>query len=292
MAVSNPIQSFGISQATIKDRTTGDESQILILGEVSAELSQEMIDNTGGANPFAWASAPGRAEGSLSLTVRQYDANILKYFSPSAAGSLTENVSGDVLGATVNFANFIGTSVFNATTGIASIAPSAGQSPVFGDYVVKAVSATTVDIFLDNSLDGVTYVDDSLKINATPITIPGTSGTVSIPGANITLTGGSGTVAMTIGDVARFNARPINTYNYEYLFGKTGAAPKEFSLTVFAEKIANGYRALHLPRVIANGVPIKFPEKEWSNFDATVKILFDAEVGYAAKMIVVGRGNE
>jgi len=292
MSLSNPIQSFGVSQATIEDRTTHDISPLVILGEVKSELSQELIDNYGGSNPFPWASAPGKADGSLSITVKQYDVNILKYFAPFIASALTENTSGDAAGATVNLANVTGTSVFNATTGIASVAPTATLSPVFGDYILKAVSATTIDVYLDNQLDGVSYINDALKINATPITIPGTGGTVTIPSTNITLTGGSGAVAMTIGDMARFNARPINSYNYEFLIAKTGSAFREFGIKIFAEKIGSGYRVLHLPRVIANGVPINFPEKEWSTFDATLKILFDSTVGYAAKWIVVGRGDQ
>lgn len=292
MGYSNPIQTFGVHQATIEDRTTRDRSQLVILGEVSSELSQELVDNYGGSNPFPWASAPGVAEGSLSITVKQYDANVLKYFAPYIASAFTENTSGDVAGFTGNLVDISGTSVVDATTGIASIAPTGGQSPVFGDYIIKAVSATTVDVYLDNSLDGVEYQNDALKINATPITIPGTSGTVAIPNTNITITGGSGAIAMTIGHMARFNARPINTYNYEFLIAKTGSSFKEFGITIFAEKIGSGYRALHLPRVIANGVPINFPEKEWSTFEATLKILYDSTLGYAGKWIVVGRGNE
>lgn len=290
--LSNPIQSFGVSQATIEDRTTKDKAPLVILGEITSEFSQELIDNYGGSNPFPWASAPGVADASLSMTVKQYDVQVLKYLAPYIASALTENTSGDVSGFAGNLANVIGASAFNATTGIASVAPTASQSPVFGDYLIKVVSATTVDVYLDNQLDGLDYVNDALKINSTPITIPGTSGTVAIPGTNLTLTGGSGAIAMTIGDIARFNARPINAYNYEFLIGKTGASFREFSLTIFAEKIGQGYRALHLPRVIANGTPINFPEKEWSTFEATLKILYDSTVGYAAKWIVVGRGNQ
>lgn len=291
MTLSQPVNMFGVHQATIEDRTTKERFTLRVMGDFANENSEENIPLQGGSQAYPWAVAPGRAEATVNLTVKQYDLNVFKYFSGKndTTANYTENTSGEAAGYASALANILGSSAFDASTGVASAGVKTSTNPVYGDYIVKAVSATTVDVYLDNNLDGLTFVDDSLKITASPLTVPSGS-TVEIPGTNIELTGGSGTIGMSTGDMARFSVRPQNAYNFEYKMGATGASKPEFSLSIFPEKInGNQYRRLYYPRVVANGISFNAAEKEWATFESELMILFDSSLGYAGKVDVVGR---
>ena len=279
MTVNNPITSFGVYQATIKDLVTFDMFQILILGSIEPDLTQDLVELRGGGAAFPWAAAPGEAKGEIKMTIKQYDAGVLKYFSPWESGSISESSAGEVAGSVGALSNVVGTSVKSATTGIASIAVDPAGALKFGDYVVKAASATAVDIYVNTDIDDLTYVDDALKLTATPITIT-TGATVVSNG--IQFTGGSGTIGMTIGDKMAFSIRPISSYMMQHQIGRMGAAPREFELTVVAEKIGSKIRVVRFPKVISSGgAALKFLYKDWATFDATIKILQDPAAGYA-----------
>ena len=280
-----PLTNFGVHQITFSDIV---DPSIMgtgkIIDNVTPDNNQEMIDLTGGSSAYPWASAPGLATGEITLIVKQYDKNLLKFLNANLAdeSNIVENVSGDAAGFTSAIANGKGVSVFDATAGIASIAvdSSTVNDLPFGDYAAKAVSATTIDLFLNTDISGkAPYIDDNLKITSTPITIPGTGGTVVSNG--IEFTGGSGSVAFVTGDVAIFSVRPINTYNLTNFIGKIGAAPKEFTVAIFSENINGRIRRAIYPRVIAAaGGNLKFLTKEFSMIETTLKILQPCDVDY------------
>ena len=289
-----PITNFGVHQVTFSDI---DDPSIMgtgkIIDNVTPDNNQEMIDLNGGSSAYPWASAPGLATGEIALILKQYDKNIIKFLNSNLAdeSNIVENASGDAAGFASAIVNAKGTSVVNATTGIASIAVDAATvaNLAYGDYAVKAVSAATVDLYLNTDVSGkAPYIDENLKINSTPITIPGASATVISKG--IEFTGGSGAIALTIGDVATFSVRPINTYNLINFIGKAGAAPKEFRLDIFSENVNGRIRQATYPRVIAAaGGNLKFLTKEFSMIETTLKILQPCNVDYVGKETYLNR---
>lgn len=290
MALSNPVTGFGIHQVTIEDRTTFARFTAMVLGDFGNENKEEQIPLQGGSSPFPWDTATGYADSKISLTFMQYDLNLLKYLGGynGTTANYTEDADGDAAGAASTLVNKSGSSVFHATTGVASVAPKSSQNPVFGNYLIKAVTSTTVDVYLDNNLDGVAFVNDALKITASPLTITAATG-VDIPGANVTLTGGSGTIGMTTGDIAQFSIKPINTYNFEYKGGAPGTVKPEFKMTAFLEKLNTSYRCIEYPRVKANGVSFNAKKKDWSSFESEFMVLFDSAVNYAFKFTAINR---
>ena len=108
--------------ATIQDLDTGDLYPIRILGDVDPDLTQELVDLRGGSAAFPWGSAPGEASGEIALEIKQYDPGILKFFSPSSSTSVVENASGEASGDFSTLTDIVGTSMSDATGGIASIA--------------------------------------------------------------------------------------------------------------------------------------------------------------------------
>jgi len=293
MTLSNPVTLYGVHQVTIVDRTTKAMHTALVVGSFGMDNKQEQKPLQGGSNPYPFDTAPGYAEAKTTLKFMQYDLNLLRYLGGDGANAYTEDTDGDAAGVVSSLTNEVGTSVANATTGIASIAPKSSENPVFGDYFAKATGAATVDIYLNNNLGGVEFQDDTLKITASALTVPGSGGTVDVPDANLTITGGSGTVAFVTADIASFNVKPINTYNFEYKFGADGNSLPEFSMYVLGEKLDSGeaskYRSLYMPRVKGNGVSFESQAKEWSSFETEITVLFDATAGYAAKMQVINR---
>ena len=285
MATSRPIQNFGIHQITLKDAT--DPSIIgvgKVLGDITPDINQELIDNRGGSAAFPWASAPGEATGEISIILKQYDKNLLRFLNPYISGSLVEDDDGDAAGYAAAITNSVGTTVVSATTGIASVAVDpttalAGLS--YGDYIIKATAAATFDIYIDMDISGTApYYDDTYKVNAAAITNPGTGGTVTAHG--ITFTAGSAGSAFDTDDVARFSVRPINSYMLTSYIMKDGSSPQEFELTIVGEKVDDRVRVIKFPRCIAGGgANLKFVYKGWSMIETTIKILQPASVTYA-----------
>lgn len=292
MAVGNPLVSFGVCQAVFSDLTDPSiKGSAKILGDINPDVVQELIDLRGGCAAYPWGSAPGEASGEISIMIKQYDKNILRFINSFIVGSQVEDADGEPDGSVTGLANVVGTSVFDATTGIASVAVDTATKTTlaYGDYIAKAVDATTFDLYVDTDISGLApYVDDTLKINATPITLPGTSATVIYQG--IEFTGGSGSIALVADDQVKFSVRPVSNYLLQDFLGKEGASPQEFSLMIAAEKIGNKIRTVRFPKCIAGGGGnLKMIYKDWSTIETTIKILQDPVLGYAGLQEFVNR---
>lgn len=278
MALSNPLFNFGIYQATLRDLVTHDLFTMLVLDGGEADFSQDLVELRGGASAFPWASAPGEAKGEIKLTVKEYNAGVMKYFSPWVSGAVVEDLDGEAAGNVSAAVNVLGTSVVAATGILSSIASSdAGVSLKFGDYLVKAQDATHVDLYVNANVDGTVYVNDALKINSSPLAI---AQGAPVTSNGLVLTGGAGTIGMTPGDIASFSVRPISTYLLQHYIGKTGAAPYEFELTILGERIGNKIRCARYPRCISSGGSgLKFLYKKWATFETKIQLLQDPVFG-------------
>lgn len=283
------LTSFGIHNATFKDILDPTYWGIAkILGSAEADLKQELVPLEGGSSIVPWGAAPARASGEITLPIRQYDKQILRFLKPWVAGSEVENTSGESGGSVTTITNAKGTSVVNASTGIASVAVGTAANLKAGNYKVVVTAAATIDIYVDTDVvGGVEFQNSDLKINTSAITIPSSS-TVEFQG--IEFTGGSGTIGMTVGDIATFTVNPISTYLLDSYFGKTGACLREFELTVYAECLGGKIRTTTYPRCVASAsTPIMFLENEWASMEATIQVLQPATVDYIAHSKYINR---
>ena len=283
------LTSFGIHNATFKDNLDPTYwGMAKILGSAEADLKQELVPLEGGSSIVPWAAAPARASGEITLPIREYDKQILRFLKPWIAGSEVENSSGEAAGSVTTITNAKGTSVVDASTGIASIAVGTAASLKAGNYKVVCTAAATIDIYVDTDVaGGVEFQNSDLKINSAAVTIPSGS-TVEYQG--IEFTGGSGTIGMTTGDIATFTVNPISTYLLDSYFGKTGACLREFELTVYSECVGGRIRATTYPRCVASAsTPIMFLENEWASMEATIQILQPANVDYIAASKYINR---
>jgi len=285
MALSDPRSIFGVHSVSAYDRTTREFKGILkVLGSSSLTINSEMSPLTGGSSKFPWHIEDGAMTAELALTFRQYDSWIYELFLGKAATDISAEASGNVS----TLENTVGTSVFDATTGIASIAAESGQESElkFAHYVVKAVSATTIDIYASSDADfgrGTLedFENDLLKITPSPLTVSGTGGVTSVANFGLEITGGSGAVALVTDDVAIFRVRPVHTGGaMEVVIGGQSDSLPEFGAVVMAKKRGNGelFEA-ELYRVKAAGLPINFNENEWSEASVTAQAFNDSARG-------------
>ena len=290
--LSSPRTQFGIHQMTAVNRTTGlPYGTVKVLASANAELSREAFDLYGGSNPNIVDTENGNVSGDLNVEVKEFHP-MLYELAGYTKTELSASANGEVSSAV---ANKVGTSLV-AATGLASadIKGTAAASIVYTDvkdglYIVKAVSATTVDVFaiFDNEFDtggDLSFVNDTMKITATALTIA-TDTAVEIPNTGIELLGGSGTIALTEDDTAVFEVRSAHAGGNEYVYGES-PEPIEFEMYLTSQTKSNGeYSREHFPRVKFMGIPAGMTEKEWKTAQLTAKILFDTTLGYSRKMV-------
>lgn len=281
MALSNPVSVFGVHSLAFFDRTTEEYKGILrVLGSSSLNIGSENILLNGGSNPYPWAVESGLNTAELSITAREYPSFLYELLLGKAASTVSAEATGNVS----TIANASGTSVVDATTGIASVAATGSDEAdlKFGKYVVVAASATTIDVYVSTNIDfargtDANYQDDLLKVNSSALTVPGTGGTVALADFGLTFTGGSGTVAMTTGDTATFEVRPINSGGYTVTIGSTSDVFPEFGAIAYAKQGSDGglFEAT-MYRVKAAGMPIGFDENAFSEWSVTANAFYDS----------------
>jgi hypothetical protein len=285
MALTAPRTIFGIHEFAPYSRTTGlPYGVVRVLENSSIGLSGELIELQGGSLPYSWDVANGNINVEISIALKEYPNFLFELFLGKAPTDTSTSSTGTVMTALTNKQ---GTSVVSATTGVASVGAKSGAeaSMKFGKYVVKAVSATTVDVYALSSVDFARGTDkefenDALKITASALTIT-TSTAVEIPGFGIELTGGSGTIGMTENDTAIFEIAPPHTGTMDVNIGSTSDVYPEFGAVMTAEQKGTGGTSgelfdIEAYRVKAIGLPIGLNRKAWSESEVTAKAFYDS----------------
>ena len=284
MALSNPRTIFGVHSFSPYNITTGEfYGTVKVLDSSSLTLSGETIDLTGGSSNYPWAVEDGLITSELSLSFSQYEDFLFEIFLGKSPTANAAEAGGSVTTLTDKLGVIV-----NATTGIASVDIKSGSETdlKFAKFVVKVVTATTVDVYMSSDADITRgtdgeYQNDLLKITATPLTILDSSGVVEVPGYGVELTGGSGTVALdtagAVGDTATFSTKPINTKSMDVTIGGSSDVVPEFGAIIMAEQRGNSeMMEIDLFRVKGVGMPIGFTKKEWSVAEVTAKAFYDS----------------
>lgn len=159
----------------------------------------------------------------------------------------------------------------------------------FGRYVIKVVTATTVDVYLKSDVDisrgnGGTYQNDLLKITATPLTIA-LSTAVDVPNFGIKLTGGAGTIAMVVGDTAEFAIYPKYSKLMNVVIGGSTDTFPEFGAVMIAKQRGNGEMfEVDCYRVKGAGLPLGFTENAFSEPEVKAQVFYDSARNGIAKI--------
>lgn len=282
MSLSNPRSIFGIHSFSPYNRSTGlFYGELRVLENSSIGLTSELISLQGGSNKFDWSTEVGQMTAEMSLSFSEYPDFVFELFGGNAPTANAAEASGNVTA----LANKNGTSAVNATTGMASIAAKSGSEAdlKFGKFVIKVVTTTTIDVYYSSDADigrgtNGEYQNDALKITASPLTVPGTGGTVDIPNFGLTITGGSGSVSMTAEDTATFEVRPQNNGSMDVTIGQLADQNfPEFGAIIMAAKQKDGQMVeIDALRCVAAGLPLGFARNSYSPAEVTVKLMYDS----------------
>lgn len=281
MALSNPRSVFGVHSVSMYNTATRQPyGTVKVAKGASLALAGEVIELTGGSFKYPWAIEDGLITTELTLTFAEYPDFLYEVFLGKAVTKNTSDTTGDI--STITNQN--GTSVVDATTGIASVGLISGDSAdlKFGKYVVKCTDSGTDTVTVYNYSDvdfargtDTVYTDDTLAIGTA--VIPGTGGTVQLADYGLEFAGGSGVIAMTDDDTAVFDVRPVNTSNIEVTIGGVSDVFPEFGCVVYAQKKGSGQLfEIDLFRCKGIGLPFNFTPQEFSETEITVKAFYDS----------------
>ena len=280
---------YGVHSVTPYNPATGvplgDTAKVV--GNLTMTLTGDNVALNGGSNPFPWAVENGLINTETTLLLREYPNFVYEAFLGAEVTKRVAEASGGVDDPT----NRKGTSMVDGTTGIAAIAVKSGEEANVktGKYVIEAASATTINVYAMSDVDfkngtDLTYVDETLKINSSPITITD-GGAVSIPNTGLEITGGSGTVAFTSGDTALVESRGINTGSQEVKIGGAADSFPNVGLLCYAQKAGdNSIYEIDLFKCKGAGAPINFAEKAFSEAEIPIVAFYDSAQDAVAKI--------
>lgn len=279
MSLSNPKSIFGVHSFTPYSRTDGTFYGVVkVLASSTLTFSGATVSLMGGSSKYPWAVEEGAISSQLSLKTREYPDFLFTLF-----GGLTptEN-SPDASGNVSTLTNKQGTSIMNATTGVTGVQVITGSENdlKFGKYVLKAITTTTLQLYLSTDADfgrgtAGSYQADDLSLLAAAATV--TTGAISnFTGYGLKVTGGSGAIAFTAGDTATFEVRPKNTANMVGVLGAVGANFPEFGAICMAKKKGTGELfEVDCFKCKGEGVPLHFEENKFSEVDVKVTLMYD-----------------
>ena len=259
-----------------------------VIGGGTLSLSAEFEDLFGGSNKFAWASEAKTIASEFTSTVKSYPDFMFELYMGASVSATAASATGSIVDA---LANKNGTSVVDATTGIASAGIKSGSEADLKDalYVVKAVSATTVDVYamtdiaFDKGTD-IVFEDDALKITASPLTITAAT-PVEVPNTGIELTGGSGAIALTTNDTAWYRVAAGHGGVSEINIGQSTTTFAEHGIVALGAKRADGSLfEIEMYKAVGAGFPIALEETVFSIPELTIKLLYDEVLNSVAKI--------
>jgi len=279
MALSDPRIIFGVHSVTPYSRTTGEfYGELRVLGGSSLSLSGELAKLNGGSLKYPWAVEDGLITAELALKVKEYPDFLFELF----LGKPPTSVGVDAAGAVSTPVEKVGATMISAT-GLASITvtPSTGAANLkFGKYVVKAASATTVNVYAASDIDfahgtDAAFSSDALLV-AGPLTITA-AGTTDEATLGLRFTGGAGPIAMTVGDLATFEVLPPSTKSMSVVVGSTSDVFPEFGALCYSKKRGNlEMLELDLYRCKGVGMPIGLEENAFSEAEIKCEAFYDA----------------
>ena len=270
---------YGFHQLTAYDvKTKLPLGTAKVVGAATFAFTGETIELSGGSSSYPWAVENGKISSELTITIKEYPDWLFEAFN----GQKVVNAAAESGGYAGELTAANGTDLLDASTGIASVGVKSGKEADVktGTYVIKAVSATTVDVYAYTDVEfgqgtDAEYVDETLKINETPLSIVSATAT-EIPGFGVEITGGSGTIALTEGDTATFKCRSINSGSSSVKVGQNTDNFKEVGLILTGQKQSDG-KTIEIDVFKAKGIglPFNLTEKEFSESEITMKAFRD-----------------
>lgn len=278
MSLKKPRTIFGVHSITPYNLSTGlPYGMARVLQGSTLTMEGNTIKLLGGSNKNAWASEDGDSTTSLKFTMSEYPDWMIALFTGATVTNGSAEASGNISALT----DKNGTSVVAAAGLLSVIASTTPADMKFGKYVVKATAVDAVSIYCLSDADfargaDAVFTDDTLLIDTwTGIT---TGGSHLVAGFGITLTAGASATAMTIGDTATFDVRPVNTFNRTAKIGGIADSAPEFGCIVMAQKSGSGALfEIDLFKCKSIGLVLGADRKTFAQSEKEVDALYDSE---------------
>jgi hypothetical protein len=282
MALSDPRIIFGVHSVAPYSRSAANYGSYYgifkVLGGSSLSLSGELLKLNGGSLKYPWAVEDGLITAELSLKVKEYPSFLFELF----LGKAPTDAGIDAAGSVSTPVEVVGASII-ASTGIATITviPSTGAANLkFGKYLVKAASATAVDIYVSSDINFArgtdeTYDSDILLVSSgNTIT---TGGNTDIASLGLRITGGAGAIAFVTGDSATFLVLPPSTKSMSVTIGASSDVFPEFGAMIYAKQRGNlEMFEVDLFRCKGVGTPLGFEENAFSEAEIKAEAFYDS----------------
>jgi hypothetical protein len=250
-----------------------------VIGGGTMTLSSEFEELFGGSNKFAWAVEAKTISSEWTATVKTMPDFMFELF----LGATVATTAAAALGTCSALESVSGTII--SATKLASVGIKTGSEADLKDgvYIIKAVSATTVDVYALTDIEfkklggaAVSYLDESLKITASPLTIVSATA-VTIPNIGIEITGGAGTIALVTGETGRFHVNSAHAGVSTIDIGSAATLFPEHRQLCLGQKRANGdVFEMELYKVVGSGMPIPFEEQTFAIPELAMKLIQDS----------------
>lgn len=265
---------FSIGGAVCYDITTKlPLGKVDIASASSLELTGELVPLKGGPNQYDWGVAKGYIESKITLNCKEKPTFL--YRLALGVDAVTE---AQAEGAIKNIANIEGTALQgdDVITGVTILDK---DDLKFGRYVIRAVSATTFDVYLSTNIDQrrgmpLTFADNNLlKINSDPYTLAAdTNVEIASAGLSLTLAASADfdTAGVTAGDAFEFFVVPP-TAEFNEILVSNRTEDVTFGMYLYTESQDNG-RAMMIDVFNCKmlGMTHAFAEKAWDETELNV----------------------
>lgn len=240
MSLSNPRTVFGVHSVSPYSRVDGTPFGMarVVQGSTFA-LEGDTIELKGGSNRFTWQIEDGDISATLSFTVSEYPNWLFTLFGGKAPTQGAAEPSGNI--GTIE--NVKGSSVVDAAGILASGTATTPEDFKRAIIILKATDTDEISIYAMSDADfgrgsDASFLSDDLLIDTWSGITSGSSHL--IPNFGVTLTAGASATAMTVGDTAKFELRPINTLNRSVVIGGIADEFPEFGCVIYAQKSGSG----------------------------------------------------
>lgn len=250
--------------------------RVLSTAEFTSEV--EKLPLVGGHRNGPWAIEAGEPTYGLTATLMEFPDFA---FTELDNATKTVTTGEDLTGFVGVIANKSGTSVSDATTGIASVAAIAGSEaklPLGRVVIAGTAVAGEVDIYLAGDVaTGSIPVVNELPLLAAGVVVPGTGGTVQIADYGIEITGGSGAIAFTDGDSAFLETRPANSITTKIIMPDNSCIKTLGCVLVWPKNAQGEQSIVDFPKVAVAGTSFSANTREYAEFELTASPMIDED---------------
>ena len=270
MAIEKVRDFFGIKYLIPYNRTTKKPLVVLrVIGELNFTNDVEEIKLVGGHSEGAHDVEFGQPEQAITATVREYPAELFSLMETCTVTEFTAAAGGALAASPTNGQ---GTSVIKSLNGISTINIVTAADLVFGQYVLVATSATTLDLYINGLVNSFDNVQGRVVSGITT----SAAGTVQVSGYGISLTV-VGTPNYTVGDTAYVDIRPINTGATKVVVG-SGTVPSNFGCRcIFPRKTDGVLHYIDIPNIAGRGLNWGSVSREFSETEINWTPLVDTD---------------